>query len=158
MLLSRLEAIAGSDNPYSLTNVLGRGVMLTRAGSVVYATHCNPVQVVPRSLMPGNCSHEIPASFNGTDVFVDPINWVIRPLGTTVHCSDVAPPRFLIQSAWYCQYQGSLMECHKPANLPIAPLGIDEPTMQLGLGRSIYTDGLSFHSTDCSAPCPCCSS
>ena len=100
MLLSRLEAIAGSDNPYSLTNVLGRGFMLTRAGSVVYATHCNPVQVVPRLLMPGNCSHEIPASFNGTDVFVDPINWVIRPLGTTVHCSDVAPPRFLIQSAW----------------------------------------------------------
>ena len=32
------------------------------------------------------------------------------------------------------------MECHEPANLPIAPLGIDEPTMQLGLGRSIYTD------------------
>ena len=93
VLLSRLEAIAGSDNPYSLTNVLGRGVMLTRAGSVVYATHCNPVQVVPRSLAPGNCSHEIP---NGTDVFIDPINWVIRPLGTTVHCSDVAPPRFLI--------------------------------------------------------------
>ena len=96
VLLSRLEAIAGSDNPYSLTNVLGRGVMLTRAGSVVYATHCNPVQVVPRSLAPGNCSHEIPASYNGTDVLVDPINWVIRPLGTTVHCSDVAPPRFLI--------------------------------------------------------------
>ena len=66
--------------------------MLTRAGSVVYATHCNPVQVVPRSLAPGNCSHEVPASYNGTDVFVDPINWVIRPLETTVHCSDVAPP------------------------------------------------------------------
>ena len=29
VLLSRLEAIAGTDNPYSLTNVLGRGVMLT---------------------------------------------------------------------------------------------------------------------------------
>ena len=32
------------------------------------------------------------------------------------------------------------MECHEPASLPIAPLGIDEPTMQLSLGRSIYTD------------------
>ena len=47
VLLSRLEATAGSDNPYSLTNVLGRDVMLTRVGSVVYATHYNPVQVVP---------------------------------------------------------------------------------------------------------------
>ena len=64
---------------------------------------------MPRSLAPGNCSHKIPASYNGTDIYVDPINWVIRPLGTTVH-------------------------------LPIAPLGIDEPTIQLGLGRSIYTD------------------
>ena len=32
------------------------------------------------------------------------------------------------------------MECHEPANLPIASLGIEEPTMQLGLRRSIYTD------------------
>ena len=79
-LLSRFEAILGTNNPFSLTNVLGRVVMLTRVGSVVYATHCNPVQVIPRSLAPGNCSHEIPASYNGTDIFVDPINWVIRPL------------------------------------------------------------------------------
>ena len=140
VLLSRLEAIASTDNPYSLTNVLGRGVMLTRAGSVVYAKHCNPVQVVPRSLPVGNCSHEIPAVYNGTNIFVDPINWVIKPLGTTVHCSDVAPPRFLIMSDWYCQYAGSLMECHEPALLPIAPLGIGEPTLKIGLGRSIYTD------------------
>ena len=115
-------------------------MQLTRAGSVVYVTHCHPVSVLPHSLMPGNCSHEIPAIFNGTNVFVDPINWVIKPLGTTVHCSDVAPPRFLIQAAWYCQYQGSLMECHEPAHLPIMPLGIGEPTMELGLGRSIYTE------------------
>ena len=60
VLLSQLEAIAGTDNPYSLTNVLRRGVMLTRVGSVVYATHCNLVQVVLRSLSPGNCSHKIP--------------------------------------------------------------------------------------------------
>ena len=32
VLLSRLKAIAGSDNPYSLTNVLGCGVQLTRQG------------------------------------------------------------------------------------------------------------------------------
>ena len=32
------------------------------------------------------------------------------------------------------------MECHEPALLPIAPLGIGEPTMTIGLGRSIYTD------------------
>ena len=45
VLLSRLEAIAGSDNPYSLTNVLGRGVMLTGAGSVVYAPTATPFKL-----------------------------------------------------------------------------------------------------------------
>ena len=140
LLLSRLEAVAGTDNPYSLTNVLSRGILLTRAGSVVYATTCFPVQVNPRGINSGNCSHEIPAVYNETEVFVDPINWVIKPIGTTVHCSDVAPPRFLIAGNWYCQYKGLLMECHEPALLPITPLGIGEPTLKLGLGRSIYTD------------------
>ena len=37
-LLSQLEDVASSDNPYSLKNVLGRGVLLTRASSVVYCT------------------------------------------------------------------------------------------------------------------------
>ena len=32
------------------------------------------------------------------------------------------------------------MECHEPALLPITPLGIREPMLKLGLGRSIYTD------------------
>ena len=137
LLLSQLQAVAGSDNPYSLTNVLRRGVLITRAGSAVYATLCFPVPVNPRSIASGNCSHKIPAVYNETEVFVDPINWVIKPIGTTVHCSDVAPPRFLIANRWYCQYKGLLIECHKPALLPITPLGIREPNLKLGLGRSI---------------------
>ena len=91
LLLSRLEAVAGSDNLYSLTNVLGRGVLLTRAGSFVYSTLCSLVPVNPRSIASGNCSHKIPAVYNETEVFVDPINWVIKPIGTTV------------TGNWYCQ-------------------------------------------------------
>ena len=133
-------AVAGSDNPYSLTNVLRRGVLLTRAGSVVYATSCFPVPVHPRSIASGNCLHEIPAVYNETEVFVDPINWVIKPLGTIVQCFDVSPSWFFIQGNWYCQYKGLLMECHEPALLPITLLGIGESTRKLGLGWSIYTD------------------
>ena len=111
LLLSRLEAVAGTAHPSTL------GVLL-----------------------PATVSHEIPNVYNKTEVFVDPINWVIKPIGTIVHCSDVAPPRFLIQNAWYCQYKGLLMECHEPTLLPITLLSIPEPTLKLGLGRSIYTD------------------
>ena len=60
-------------------------------------------------------------------------------MGTVVKCNDVAPPRFLIEGAWYCSYESGLRECHAPRTFPLSPLDIsdlDEPT---GLGRSLYT-------------------
>ena len=77
LMLSRLEAVAGTDNLYSLVNVLRRGVLLTQARSFFYAITGFPVSVTPRSIESGNCSHEIPAFYNETEVFVDPLNWVI---------------------------------------------------------------------------------
>jgi hypothetical protein len=39
---------------------------------------------------------EIPALFNGTEVFVDPISHVIKTVGLPVHCNDIAPPRYKV--------------------------------------------------------------
>jgi hypothetical protein len=69
---TRLEAIAGADNPYSLITIFGRGHLAIKAGGAVYVTRCLPVEVVPRSH--GNCTEEIPVTVNGTDAFVDPIS------------------------------------------------------------------------------------
>jgi hypothetical protein len=137
ILTSRMESIAGTDSQYALNQVLGRGVLLSKAGGAVYVTRCNEVNVEPR--VHTNCTLEIPAIFNGSDVFVDPISSVIKPMGTVVKCNDVAPPRFLIEGAWYCSYESGLRECHAPRTFPLSPLDIgdlDEPT---GLGRSLYT-------------------
>ena len=72
LLTSRMESVAGTDSQYALNQVLGKGVLLSKAGSAVYVTHCNSVNVEPR--VHRNCTLEIPAVFNGSDVFVDPIS------------------------------------------------------------------------------------
>jgi hypothetical protein len=44
---TRLEEIAGADNPYSLITVFGRGHLAIKAGGAVYVTRCSPMEVVP---------------------------------------------------------------------------------------------------------------
>jgi hypothetical protein len=53
---TRLEAIAGADNPYSLITIFGRGHLAIKAGGAVYVTRCSPVKVLPRSHK--NCTED----------------------------------------------------------------------------------------------------
>jgi hypothetical protein len=83
---TRLEAIAGADNPYSLITIFGGGHLAIKAGGAVYVTRCLPVE----------CTEEIPVTVNGTDAFVDPISYMIKSAGSPIHCNDVAPPRYKV--------------------------------------------------------------
>jgi hypothetical protein len=134
---TRLEAVAGADNPYSLISIFGRGHLAIKAGGAVYVTKCSPVEVVPR--IHSNCTEEIPITINGTDAFVDPISYVIKSAGSPIHCNDVAPPRYKVGGKWYCSYP-ELKECHDPAMLPVGEVKIDPVEVNnIGLGKSIYT-------------------
>jgi hypothetical protein len=134
---TRLEAIAGADNPYSLITIFGRGHLAIKAGGAVYVTCCAPVEVLPRSHK--NCTEEIPITVNGMEAFVDPISYVIKSAGSPIHCNDVAPPRYKVEGKWYCSYP-ELKECHDPAMLPVDEVRIDSVTVNnMGLGKSIYT-------------------
>jgi hypothetical protein len=88
----RLEAVAGTDNPHSLIAIFGRGHLAIKAGRAVYVMRCALVEVVPRSHR--NCTKKIPALLNGTEIFVDPISYIITSAGSLVHCNDIAPPRY----------------------------------------------------------------
>ncbi len=59
---TRLEAIAGADNPYSLITIFGRGHLAIKAVGAVYVTRCAPVEVVPLSHR--NYTEEIPIRLN----------------------------------------------------------------------------------------------
>ncbi len=133
----RLEAIAGADNPYSLLQVFERGHMITKSRAVAYVTRCNPVEVLPR--VSSNCTEEIPITWNGTSLYVDPISYVIKSAASSTRCNEIAPPRWKIAGRWYCAYP-SIRECAPPRDLPMRPVNIeDEDVLDLGLGRSIYS-------------------
>ncbi len=105
---ARLEAIAGADNPYSLLQVFGRGHVITKSGDVAYVTRCNPVEVLPR--VSNNCTEEIPVTWNGTSLYMDPISYVIKSEASPTKCNNIAPPRWKIAGRWYCAYP-SIREC-----------------------------------------------
>ncbi len=135
---TRLEAIAGADNPYSLITIFGRGHLAIKAGGAVYVTRCAPIEVLPRSHK--NCTEEIPVTVNGTEAFVDPISYVIKSAGSPIHCNDVPPPPpYKVGGKWYCSYP-ELKECHDPSMLPVAKVRIDPVAVNnIGLGKSINT-------------------
>jgi hypothetical protein len=60
------------------------------------------MQVVPRSHR--NCTEEIPVLLNRTEIFVDPISYIITLAGWPMHCNDVAPPRYKFGNKWFCSY------------------------------------------------------
>ncbi len=75
---------------------------------------------------------------NGTEVFVDPISYVIKSAGSPVHCNDIAPPRYKVGGKWYCSYP-ELRECHDPAMLLVDEVKIDPVNVNnIGLEKSIY--------------------
>jgi hypothetical protein len=104
---------------------------------VAYVTRCNPVEVLPR--VSSNCTKEIPVTWNGTSLYVDPISYVIKSAASPTRCNNIAPPRWKIAGRWYCAYP-SIRECAPPRDLPVKPVIIDEEdVLDLGLGRSIYS-------------------
>jgi hypothetical protein len=86
-----------------------------------------------------DCTEEITALSNGTEVFVNPISYIIQAAGSLVHCNDIAPPQYKVGGQWYCSYP-ELRECRDPAMLPVDEVRIESVEMNdIGLGKSIYT-------------------
>ncbi len=59
-----------------------QGHLVTKNGATVYVTRCQPVEVTPRTHT--NCTNEIPPEYNNTDVFIDPISFVIKAAAVPV--------------------------------------------------------------------------
>jgi hypothetical protein len=108
---TRLESIAVAENPYSLMQVFRRGHQVTRNGATVYVTRCQATEVLPRTHT--NCTNEIPAVLNGTNVFVDQISFVIKAAAAPVRCNDIA-----LNGRWYCAFP-EIRDCAEPGRIPM---------------------------------------
>jgi hypothetical protein len=134
---TRLESITGVTNPYSLMQVFGRGHQVNCNGAMVYVTWCQGTDVLPRTHT--NCINEIPAILNGTNVFADPISFVIKATPALVRRNNIAPPRWRLNGRWYCAFP-EIRDCAEPGRIPMKPITIDDiKVMNLGLSRRIYS-------------------
>ncbi len=103
-----------------------------QGGGALY-TSTAVVEVVPRTCP--NCKEEVPVLYNGVEVFVDPISYMIKTAGSPVHCNDIAPPRYKLAGKWYCSHP-ELRECHD-----LEPVVIhDMKVTDIDSGWSIYTE------------------
>ena len=146
-LSTRLQAIAGVDNPYSLGDMFGKGVTIRRAGAAAYITRCVPIEVKP--IAQQNCSVEIPVLRVSEDQrmdkednkveFVDPLSYVIKKYPEVVPCSVVMPIRWKIGNEWTCATPEP-RACKAPAKLNVT-FGL-QPKMDLFLdavGQGLFT-------------------
>jgi hypothetical protein len=95
------------------------------------------VEVTPR--MHVNCTSEIPVTVNNTNLFVDPISFVIKAAASPVRCNDIGPPRWKLGGKWYCAFP-QIRDCGEPGQIPMTPLKTQDVQMLgIGLGKSIYS-------------------
>lgn len=99
-MFTRLQLIAGADNPYALLDLYGRGHVVTTAGVAAYVTQCVPTEAI-RADFP-NCTEEIPVKVGEKIRFADPFSLVLKDFPTIVRCSDVMPVRWKMGSEWMC--------------------------------------------------------
>ena len=135
-LYNKLQAVAGSRNPYSLLDLYGPGHEVINAGAAAYVLRCVPVEAVPASF--GNCTREIPVHVNGTVRFADPFTWVLRDFPAVVPCSKVMPVHWKIRGRWYCAVPDAIL-CERPMQLNASVRFPAFADFTAGVGQSAFT-------------------
>jgi hypothetical protein len=72
-----------------------------------------------------NCTNQIPAVLNETNVFVSLISFAIKASAQPVRCNDIAPPRWRLKGRWYCAFL-EIRNCAEPGKIPMKPIAIDD--------------------------------
>ena len=63
------------------------------------------------------CTQEIPVTFRGEEMHVDPFSLVLQHTATRTKCRKKTPPRWRIGREWICGYP-EIRLCGRPGPLP----------------------------------------
>lgn len=136
---SWLKEISAGNNPYATMHLFGRGHLAIPSAAVVYISKCKAVDVIVRKEGITNCTQEIPIVFKNASFFVNPVTNIIQRYPTTIICSKVAPPRYLIAGDWFCGYP-EIIKCEAPQKVTIEGVKIDDLSYgALHFGESLYS-------------------
>ncbi len=138
VLHTKLQALSGASNDYSLVDILGKGHHVFSMGSTAYVASCVAVEAQKADYQ--NCTKEIPVRVGNKTRFADPFTYILTDFPTVLPCSDLTPVRWYIAGKWYCATPKT-QECRAPEKLNLTvhtyePLG----DLTEGLGKDIYSD------------------
>ena len=138
VLHTKLQALSGASNDYSLVDILGKGHHVFSMGTVAYVASCIAVEAQKADFQ--NCTKEIPVRVGNKTRFADPFTYILTDFPTVLPCSDLTPVRWYIAGKWYCATPKT-QECRAPEKLNLTvhtyePLG----DLTEGLGKDIYSD------------------
>jgi hypothetical protein len=114
MELRQLQA-AGREGPGSVARLFGVGHLVLRSGGAIYTARCRMVVVELRNHT--TYTQEIPVTYQGKDVFVEPLSLVVQRSATPVKCRKKTPRRWKIGKEWICGYP-EIRPCNGPGPLP----------------------------------------
>ena len=76
------------------------GYSITSAGGAVIIEECPAVKV--RLTTYKNCTREIPATYEGVQIFVDPVTRVVKDWPRVTICNEAYPVYYPINKGWIC--------------------------------------------------------
>ncbi len=110
----RQSQAAGREGPGSVARLFGVGHLALRSGGVISAARCRMVVVELRNHT--TCIQEIPVTYQGKEVSVEPLSLVVQRSATPVKCRKKIPPRWKIGKEWICGYP-EIRSCNGPGPL-----------------------------------------
>ncbi len=87
--LKQLQA-AGRKSTLGIARRFGQGHLVLRSGEVAYVARCGMAVVELRNQT--ICTQEIPVTFRGEEMYVEPISLVLQHSATLVRCREKTPP------------------------------------------------------------------
>ena len=99
--MMRLTRLIDAKDPNStLVREGDSGYSISHAGGAVIIEECPVIKVKLTAF--SNCTQEIPAIYNGTQIFVDPVTHVVKDWPRITVCSDAYPSYYRINDEWVC--------------------------------------------------------
>ncbi len=98
VLHTKLQALSGASNDYSLVDILGKGHHVFSMGTVAYMASCIAVEAQKADFQ--NCTKEIPVRVGNKTRFTDPFTYILTDFPTVLPCSDLTPVRWFIAGKW----------------------------------------------------------
>jgi hypothetical protein len=99
--LRQLQVAVG-EGSRGIAHRFGPGHLVLRNGEVAYVARCGMVLVEIRNQT--ICTQEIPVTFRGEKMYVEPFSLVLQETATRVDCWRGAPPRWRAGGEWICGY------------------------------------------------------